>query len=216
MSLHPDTSTTLATEVTRFAAWAKSLPDTQRSAEWEGQYPDWQRLYEAAIAQLAKPITEWTQADNTNVLYAISRDNEAEFLVEQASKQPSTFLRLAETAMTSAERDARWQFAAWLGNVETARRPQAEPLLLTLASDDDSYVRRRSLTALAAMKSARTEEIAERLWQAGNELERVSCLHALQVTTSLKLQDYLQRAHNSGQDLLMQAAREITAEIAGR
>ena len=213
MSVDPEAAIKLADEISQFKTWADGLADTPRSAEWESEYPDWQRLYEAAKVVLHMPVTTWSDDDVSGILYAIARDSESEFLIEQASQQPAGLLRLARSALSFPDCDARWQVAAALGAVNAEHVAAAEQLLLTLVDDEDNYVKRRALASLAMLNSSHTEAQAELAWNSGDEYRRISCLHALRAISSGKISEYLKSAPATGQGALMQVAREIEAKM---
>ena len=45
-----DVRVVLEAEVARFQMWADAYPVAERSGEWESDYADWGRLYEAFTA----------------------------------------------------------------------------------------------------------------------------------------------------------------------
>ena len=131
-------------------------------------------------------------------------------LARELARNPLNLLCLAEQAVTSAEPDAKWQLAAELGRVEM-RLPEVEPLLLRFASDEDEYVRRRSLTALADVGSTHVSELAERAWHSGDEYQRMAALYALLRSGSPELSEYLARAEADGRPNLVDYAARIRA-----
>jgi HEAT repeat protein len=190
-------------EVNRFRAWADANPG--RFGEWEEDYPNWSDLYRACDAFLATQPKDWSGRDISNLLYAVARDNESGYVVDEAT--PDQILVLSRAALDSAERDAKWQLAVRLG--EHPDLPEAEAILRSFADDAAEYVRRRALMALADLGSPVTEDLAKRAWDTGEEYQRMGCLHALYTIGSPLLEDYLSLAEMDGRDYLREAAARI-------
>jgi hypothetical protein len=121
-------------EVDKFKAWAGTYPSTERYGEWECDYTEWPALHAAVLEFVAsRPFDHWQREEQVQVLYAIARDNEIEYLAEEIrTRHPELLPSLAQASLEIDESDARWQLAvqlAWLG-------AQAEPLLLKMADDE--------------------------------------------------------------------------------
>src|SRR5579859_760873 len=148
-------------EVERFRAWADDspVPSDRRSGEWACGYQGWARLYTAFEAFVsATPCREWSDATTETVLYANARDSDNCHLARAVATRSDDLLCLAERAITSPEWDAKWQFAAELGRLGLSS-PQVEELLLRFAEDDDEYVRRCALLALADIGSLHVTDL---------------------------------------------------------
>ncbi len=188
----------LSREVSRYKAWAEEYFNPKRSAEWECDYPEWESLY-ASVGEVIKTSrSNWSSQQVEDLLYAIARDNEAERIIEEVAEDPAALLSLARAAVASSEHDAKWQFAAALGEIPGDGRKAAEALLLILVEDRDEYVSRRSLLALGRLKSAQAEALAERAWNSGNEYQRAAALAVLKDLDSAKLERYLDLARQEG------------------
>ena len=199
----------LRDEVRKFKAWAEMCPVETRAAGWECDYDGWEGLRAAALALLSSGSPDhWSPADVDDLLYVIARDNEMENLIDQAANMPETFLRLAELSLKSSESDARWQFAARLGNLH-AHKAQGETILLHLADDQNEYVARRALLALGELRSDATEALAERAWSTGLEYQRMAALTVLAQIGSIKLDDYIERAISDGRKYLAGRAMQL-------
>jgi hypothetical protein len=190
-------------EVRRFKAWADANPG--RSGEWEEDYPNWSDLYRACDAFLTTQPKDWSSRDIECLLYAIARDNESEYLVDEAS--PEQILVLSRAALHSAERDAKWQLAVRLAQLPDLL--DAENILRSFADDAEEYVRRRALMALADLGSPDAEGLAQRAWDTGDEYQRMACLHALYTVRSSLLEEYLSLAEMDGRHYLREAGRRI-------
>jgi hypothetical protein len=199
----------LRNEVEKFKNWASAYPVQERSGEWEDDYPDWSGFHEAAIEFLASSSPdEWDEEDISDLLYAIARDNEVEYLAQEVAKNIDTLLKLSELAIGSPERDAKWQLAAQLGGL-SSRKQEAEAALLKLVDDQNEYVSRRALLSLGLLKSSKVEELAERAWKTGDEYQRIAALWVLKDVTSSKLPAYLEEALTDGRQYLVHNANEV-------
>jgi hypothetical protein len=198
----------LRNEVKKFKNWASAYPVQERSGEWEDDYPYWSGLHEAAIAFLASSPDEWDEEDIGDLLYAIARDNEIEYLAREVAKSIDTLLKLSELAIGSPERDAKWQLAAQLGDL-SSRKQEAEVLLLKLVDDQDEYVSRRALLSLGSLKSSKAEELAERAWKTGDEYQRIAALSVLKDVASSKLPAYIEEALIDGRQYLVHNANKV-------
>ena len=199
----------LESEVSRFRAWADSFPVPERSGEWECLYPDWQGIDSAFSAFVAATrCQEWDLEMTRLLLYIIARDNESQELVKQVAKRPEDLVWLAQQAIDSPERDAKWQLAAELSHL-SRREPQVESLLLHFAHDTDEYVRRCGLMALADTRSESVEELIAPAWESGDEYQRMAVLYALWKVGSPQLDIYLQGAESDGRWYLVAYAARI-------
>ena len=198
-------------EVARFQEWVAGIPVDMRLGEWECDYSDWGPLLKAAELLLQTvPVGTWTDAMVKDFLYALARDNEAEFIACELASRSETLLLLAAQAIRSDEPDAKWQIAAQLGDLHGSAQ-EAEALLIHLVQDVDEYVSRRALGALGKLKSVSTEAFAERAWRTGHEYQRIAALWALKDVGSSKLCDYLRQAEEDGREYVVRNAKEILA-----
>ena len=199
----------LSLEVQNFKTWADGYPVQTRSAEWECHYENWGRLHAAVLNFVeATPPANWSATDVDNLLYAIARDNELEYLVEQIAKTPDLLLQLSLLSVQSSESAAKWQLASWLAKLD-AQHPRAEAILLVLVDDKNEYVSRRALLALGDLQSVKTEALAERAWNTGQEYQRIAALWALKSVSSLKLDTYIAEAMEDGRKYLVHNAIQV-------
>jgi hypothetical protein len=176
----------LMTEVGRFRTWASNHFPGPRSGEWECDYSHWDDLYAAVLSHVAaSPPEAWSDEELQAVLYALARDNESEHLAEEIClRHPATLVALANAALVRGEPDARWQLAEQLGHLGHAG-DEAERLLLSLASDEAEYVRRRALGALVRVGSPAVERLALDAWHRQDEHQEwarmmaLDCLHRI-------------------------------------
>lgn len=198
----------LQEQVDRFKEWAALYPIHQRTGAWECDYEHWRPLWAAAIGVLESlPPDAWTEKCSANLLYAMARDNEMEWIADQLSDKPDALLRLALLSIDSSESNAKWQLAVQLGTQAT-KKVEAERLLLRLADDEDEYVSRRSLLALGALKSTHAEFLAERAWLTGHEYQRIAALWVLKDVAPDKLLRYVQLAKEDGRKFVVENARD--------
>ncbi len=192
----------LEAEVGRFRAWADTYPIAERDSAWESMYRGWQELSSAFSAFVnATTCQQWSAETTQMLLYTIARDNEMEALVKEVARNPDNLVCLAERAVASGERDAKWQLAVELGHLEP-RPPQVESLLLQFAYDEDLYVQRRAMMALADIGSAKVEELVVPAWESGDEHQRMGVLYALWKVGSPQLDAYLAQAEADGRPYL--------------
>lgn len=203
---------TLINEVERFRRWTDAYPEAERLGEWELLYKRWPQVYGAHWQLLATaPCRQWSPGLADAVLYAIARDNETSTMIYDLARDPENLLCLAPRAVEVGERNAKWQFAMVLGRLQ-AQPERAIPLLLTLAHDDDEYVRRRALVALADIGSPLVEELVAGAWASGNEYQRTAVLYALNAIHSPMLAEYMRAAEVDGDALLIDFAHKLAAD----
>jgi hypothetical protein len=97
----------LHTEVIRFKQWA--LNHENKSGEWECDYEYWGDLFQSAESVINRckdgEIPEDLAED---LLYAIARDNECEYLREFLLDAPLLLSKLAKLVISSHESEAKW------------------------------------------------------------------------------------------------------------
>lgn len=168
------------TEVKRFRTWASGHFPGLRSEEWECDYGHWDDLYAAVLDHVAaSPPETWSDEELQAVLYALARDNESKHIAEEIyHRHPATLVALANAALVRGEPDARWQLAEQLGHLGQAG-DEVEQLLLSLASDEAEYVRRRALGALVRVGSPAVERLALEAWNRQDENQEWTRMMAL-------------------------------------
>lgn len=195
----------LANAVQRFRAWAEANVPSQRSGEWETEYPDWDSLHAAANAVLRADCAEWDEETKGLLLYAIARDNEVGLLADSLTKKQVDLL--SAYSLRTDEADGKWQLA------EQVRRfrldPERERVLLTYTQDADEYVRRIALMVLGDLGSVHAEKLALAAWDSGDEYQRMACLHALARVESPALTKYLNMAQQDGSEYVRRLAEQI-------
>lgn len=199
----------LKEEIARLRSWEAQLPAAERVGLWD-EYPEWGALY-TSFADFIKQTgpSQWGESTVLDLLYIIARDNEAEYLVSLLLKaQPEGLFRLAEAAVGYGERDARWQLAAYLGETG-GDRPRAEAILLIFVNDEDEYVSRRALLALAYLGSSHVSSLCERAWATGHEYKRIAALHAIRAASPHELPKYIELAKADGREYVVQNAEAL-------
>jgi hypothetical protein len=208
----------LETELKRFQAWVLvyPTPKEERSPEWERDYADWPALYAAFTAfAAAVPCQDWSQSTTQQLVFALAHDTDQQGLIGELARHPATLLCLAERVSAMQVPDAAWQIVAALGRLDRSW-PQAESLLLRFTQDEDEYVRRRALLALAESGSphAADPEVTERIWHSGGDWDvygRMAVLYALWKLDAPQLEDYLTRADEDGRQRLVDYAARVRA-----
>jgi hypothetical protein len=202
----------LRTAVAAFRRWADSLPPDAADTEWERSYERWHELYAEAEAFISQSDYEdWSPGDKQDLLYALARDNEDEILADALRRRPELLVAVAEDALACGDSNARWQIAAMLGEL-TPLTAEIETLLVRFAVDDDEYVRRRALLALAAIGSGKTEQYALAAWTTGEISARAAALAALHLARSALLSRHLDLAFEDGRTPLVTAALRVMAQ----
>ena len=209
----------LMTEVGRFREWAEGVPLGLRSRDWECDYDRWNELYDAVLSYVgANPPESWSDEAGQAVLYALARDNEMEHLSEEIrTRHPAALVALTRAALSQGEREARWQLANELGYLPDARG-ETEELLLILACDEDEYVRRQALGALARIGSPSVERLALEAWNRPDENQewaRMMVLDCLRKIRSPHLAPLLGEAERDERPYLRDFAKYLRQECAG-
>ena len=183
-------------QVERFRLWEGSWPyaEDSKDRDWSYIYRDWDEIYRSFRA-LLKDIdcSKWDDPLVHSIVYIMGRDDEFQQIARDLAKLPAAFLRIAEAALSSSDRRAKWQIAAELGTFEMDDSA-AETMLLGLAGDAEEYVRRRALVALANRGSGLAEEVAVQAWDSADQHGHMAALYALSKIGSPLLEVYLQRA----------------------
>jgi hypothetical protein len=175
----------LMAEVASFRRWAEDYP-SKWSGEWECDYQEWGRLYEAVLEFISTHrIEEWSSDESSAILYAVARDNETEHLSgEIRCRHPKSLVALASEALDAGEPAAKWQLADGLGQLGSSSE-EVENLLKRFAHDENEYVRRRSLQSLARLQAPATEDLAMTEWdrpdpdQQWSRMGVLWCLHRI-------------------------------------
>lgn len=197
-------------EVEKFKAWANTYTVEERTGEWECDYDEWDKLYHEVLSFLeSSEVDNWSESDINDILYAVARDNEIEYLVSEFTKKRDMLIRVAGLALSSSEPAAKWQLASELGKLSDPVQ-EVEKLLLKFIEDEDEYVNRRALIALGAINSPAAEALAEQAWHTGHEYQRIASLWVMKEVGSPKLPQYLQLAFADGRQYIWENANKIT------
>ncbi len=212
----------LADAIARFLAWQKQiypdqLPD-EIGGEWEIWYADWQEIYDAffTILKEENPYTaEKSLLDN--MLFAISRDNEDEYIINHMTKHTQWFTVLCKYALQTKQNQAKWQFAAYLPESDCSQ--EIKDLIVAFANDTDEYVCRRALLAMPKIRPDKVEEFATLFWHRNcytpelQEYQRIVALNVLCEIKSALLPEYLALAKQDDSMYLVQHANRIQEEL---
>jgi len=206
----------LKSETHRFRHWADGLG--MRDGQWECAYEAWPLWYEAVLAWLGEYAGQGGSDENVGrALYAIARDNDAQYLVREIRKRHPDALRwLTRAALVQGEAEARWQLAVELGQLPHG--DEAEGLLLALAGDEDEYVRRRAIRSLASLGVQAAEALAWGEWQRVDENQewaRMSALECLRQLKSPRLAALLADALQDARPQLRRFAQRLREQDSG-
>ncbi|UZW61404.1 HEAT repeat domain-containing protein [Lysobacter enzymogenes] len=203
--------TDLSIETTRFREWA-GAGIVPREGQWECDYSQWPAWHRAVLAWVeGRHPRGWSDAEVGHVLYAIARDNDAQYLVREIRRlRPGTLRFLARASLAHGEIDARWQLAVELGHLSGDEEAQA--LLFALASDQDEYVRRRATRSLAGLGVRAAEELAWAAWHRPDEYQewaRMSALECLRELQSPRFEALLAEGLRDERPFLRQFAERL-------
>ncbi len=201
----------LEDEIVRFRDWAAPrLKDGEYNC-WEAGYHNWPQVGQAFAEFLQKrPFRHWNSRTVSDILYVVARDNDSQFLAGTVAEEPERLLFLAQAAIESSERDAKWQFAVEMSRLDRQRYP-VEPLLLAMFRDEDEYVRRQALMALGRMHSPLAEGLVVAAWETGDEYQRIAALQVLHDLNSPQTTNYLEKAEQDGRQYLSAFAARLKA-----
>lgn len=203
--------------VKRFRGWADTVPENERSGEWEVNYDDWEEIYKTfPLAIGAVEPEKWSRELIDTLLYALARDNELLVLKRELEARPRCLLALAKVAVDSPEEYARSQLATSLGDASELDHEEAESLLMRYVRDEDEYVSRMALLALGRRKSPQVDAEACRAWETGDEYQRMAALDVLAAIRSSRLEWYLALARQDGRKYLVNFANELASRMKGR
>ena len=200
----------LLAEVDKFRSWAITNPSTGRYGEWECDYMEWAALHDAVLKFVAnRPFDAWSRTECAQVLYAIARDNEIQYLSREIRKRhPELLQPLARAALDIGERDDRWQLAVELRYLGA----ESEVLLLEMTRDENEYVRRHALESLLRIGSPAAEEVAMAAWHrpdAEQQWSRMMALYCLHHMASPQLEGLLAQAEVDEREFLREYAIRI-------
>ena len=209
----------LVAEVERFRAWA-ALDDREKAyGDWEVNYPDWNDLCTAAADLLDQKMPDaWREEEVRAFLEAMARDHECEAISSDLFRDcvPEAYHFLAHAADRWGEPDAKWQIANGLGKVPELA-PEMEALLLRWADDENEFLCRNALMALAEHRSSAVDPLADSLWNRPHECRewiRISVLWALHRAGSGCFEGRLQEAlADPGEHLAEYAGKLQRGEI---
>lgn len=198
-------------EIGQFKKWAEG--ESKQSGEWESYYEEWGSLYQSVQEFIASnSCGAWTPKEIDELLYILARDNECGIIIDLLrDTRPESILFLAGKAVQSKERDAKWQLAAALGEMPMANNT-FELLLLDFVNDEDEYVRRQAVKALARIGSPQTELLALREWERESESQqwaRMNVLWCLKRIRSPYLDEFLEKAFHDGRTYLAEYALKV-------
>lgn len=202
--------------IDKFRKWADL--QERKYLLWECDFPKWEEIHSLFGVYLTDTsFFDWTEAEVTELLYILARDNDSQAIIRMIAEDDALLLFLAEQALTYGEPDAKWQLAVHLPSC--ANTAAAERMLVKYLRDEDEYVTRRALMALAQTGSALTEAYCKIAWESAGEMQeyqRIAVLHALFSAHSDLLADYIALAKKDGRMWLVQNALELESRMLGK
>jgi len=192
-------------EIGKFKLWANKY--SAQYGEWEMDYEKWGDLYLATKRIMPNYIDKVPNNKITNdLLYVIARDNEREELRRELINYPKLLRYLAKYGTESTERDARWQIPV---TVAEAKLSDAADIIRPYVSDNDEYVKRRSLMSFAPFSSFEAIKIALLWLDEDCEYSRIVALDILDSFDSKNIGLYLQRLENDPSEYVQKKVNEI-------
>ena len=202
--------TPLTDEIARFKSWA--VDHEGSSGEWECDYEEWRALYAAVEATFAKFASEPPDdATKDLLLYAIARDNECGRLINTLVEYPGLLRSLARHATDYPDWNARWQIAVILSE---AKLPESPDLIRAFLTDEEEYVRRRSLMEFAKFCPDEAEALAISGMDEEFEYTRIAALHVLFRVNSDRLSYFLERHENDPNEYVRKNVTDLKAKRA--
>lgn len=135
-----------------------------------------------------------------------------EELARQVAENQDILFFLSEQSFNYGEYNAKWQLASNLPLCQD--KAKAEKLLLQYVQDENEYVNRRALMALAKTGSEQTEKYCQLAWDRDiygdmQQYQRIAVLHALATINSALLPKYIELAKQDGREYLVMNAINI-------
>jgi HEAT repeat protein len=198
----------------RFRQWADSHYPGRPTDYWVFNFDGWDELHTAVMHFVENvAMDRWSDEQMRAVLDAIHYDDEHLYLAREiGERRPDLLIPLANASMKcDSGYAARWQLADQIGRMRDPP-PAREEVLLKFAHDDDEYVRRRALEALARIGSAAAEQLALKAWSVQTEAQpwtRMMTLWVLHRIGSPRLEDLLAEAERDQSSHLSEYARKI-------
>lgn len=204
-------SNDLSEQAARFRDWAAAGPP-RPGGEWECDYEHWPSFYDSVLKFVDQhPFSSWSEDDVRDVLYAIARDNEFQYIASEIRRRtPELVLNLARASLRVGEKEDRWQLAVEAGAL--GPRLDVEQTLLLFAHDEHEYVRRRALKALLHIGSSAVEELSLAAWHCMDEHQqwaRMMALYCLLKINSPHLEELLKDAEQDEGTYLREYAQRI-------
>jgi len=196
-------------EVKKFRLWAPAHKDSY--GEWEEDYDNWPQLVSAAEVLINSGLyNNPDQALTDDILYAIARDNECGRISDILEDNLELLEHLATHAVNCNEWHAKWQLAVLVG--ESTLKNTAE-LIRPYLSDNEEYVRRRSLIAITPHSPDEAEIIAIKQISDEYEYTRIVSIHVLFEVNSTKLKYYLDILKNDNNEHVRSNVEEILSKV---
>jgi HEAT repeat protein len=159
------------------------------------------------------PPQDWTPELQRDVLYALARDNEDQVLLGELVNHPEALLRLSDAAIACPDREARWQVAHALGQVNDSPAESETLLRHFVIADEEEYVRRRALLALGNRRSPSAEPLALAVWDTAEEYPRIAAMEVLYQVQSSHLPRILEAAHGDTRETVRTRAVWIRQQL---
>ena len=196
-------------EVEKFRLWAPPHKDTY--GEWEEDYDNWSELVSATELLInSGSYNNPDQSLTDDLLYAIARDNECGRISDILEDNLVLLEYLTIHGVKSNEWHAKWQLAVLVG--ESTLKNAAE-LIRPYLTDNEEYVRRRSLMAITPHSPEEAEAIALRQISDEYEYTRIVSIHVLFEVSSTELNYYLNILKNDPNEHVRNNVNEILSAV---
>lgn len=205
----------IARHVADFRAWIAEVFTEEQIASGaidDAGYPRW-RAVEATFEKVfeAENLDAYSAKVLDDLVYLVARQwdvgrilnwfDKGDRRISHCGMNGYHLLALAQAGVRSPERDARYQFAASL--YKLGPDPRVVALMLKYLQDEDSYCRRLALRSLSRIRYEGVLEEVRKMWDNGDEWDRMMCLSIAKDHDAALLQELLEQGRASDQaDLL--------------
>jgi hypothetical protein len=196
----------LMSELRKFWSWAEMTPKEysqgSKAGEWEVDYPGWNDLilcFNDAICLIQEGNRETVLSDL--ILEVIAVDNEGETLAEQLEEvlDNTALEHIIRQSVSHIQPEARWQIASLIGRKQD---PRWKKYLYLFLLDQDTYVQRKTLLALADIDLREASEIAFDKLKDTDEYMRLVSLRVLEQASSEKVSQAIELLSEDKSELI--------------
>lgn len=140
----------------RWKLWSESADQTEEG--WESDFPEWDKLMDAALATIVEATFGDATAATISECFSISE--EGEDLLGRIRARGREAVRGLALLADSERPSCRWQVYEALGDLKDCSL--AESLLRRGLADEDNYARRRAILALSRLSPVDARDLVAR------------------------------------------------------